>query len=96
MTAVYDYEWYLGYVIEKEQNLKEAKVTFLEPKGPSRSLNYPTQVDILTVSFVDILTSAEVLISNEKFYNIIQEEQVKASKMLKMRHKSETLGIVSD
>jgi hypothetical protein len=74
-------------VIEKEYNLKQAKVTFLESKGPSRSFNYPTQVDILMVPFVDILTSAEVSISNEKSYNLIKEEQVKASEMLKMRNK---------
>jgi hypothetical protein len=66
VTAVYAHEWYLGYVIEKEQNLMQANVTFLEPKGPSRS-------------FVDILTPAEVSISNEKSYNLIKEEQVKAS-----------------
>ena len=74
-------------MIEKEQNLMQANVTFLEPKGPSRSFNYPTQVDILMVPFVDILTSAEVSISNEKSYNLIKEEQVKASEMLKMRNK---------
>jgi hypothetical protein len=43
--------------------------------------------DILLVPFVDILTPAEVSISNEKSYNLIKEEQVEASKMLKIRNK---------
>ncbi len=43
--------------------------------------------DILLVPFVDILTPAEVSISNEKTYNLIREEQVEASKMLKIRNK---------
>jgi hypothetical protein len=58
---------------------KQAKVTFLESKGPSRRYKYPTQVVILKVPFVDILIPAEVSISNEKSYNLIKEEQVKAS-----------------
>ncbi len=47
----------------------------------SRSFNYPTQADILTVPFVDILTTVEISTSNGKSYNHIKEEQVKPSKI---------------
>jgi len=87
VTAVYDQEWYLGYVLEKDKDLKHAKLTFLEPKGPSRSFNYPYKADILTVPFADILTSVDATTSNGRSYMLSKEEQVKASEILKIRKK---------
>ncbi len=47
----------------------------------SRSFNYPTQADIRTVPFFDILTTIEISTSNVKSYNLIKEEQVKPGKI---------------
>ena len=40
VTVVYD--WYLGHILEKARETKQAKITFLEPKDPSRSLKVST------------------------------------------------------
>jgi hypothetical protein len=87
VTAVYDQDWYLGYVMEKEKDLKEAKLTFLEPKGPSRSFNYPAKADILTVPFADILTSVEATTTNGRSYILSKAEQDRASNVLNIRNK---------
>jgi hypothetical protein len=87
VTAVYDQDWYLGYVMEKEKDLKEAKLTFLEPKGPSGSFNYPAKADILTVPFADILTSVEATTTNGRSYILSKAEQDRASNLLNIKNK---------
>ena len=64
MTAVYDQDWYLAYVLHKEKDLKQVTLTFLEPKGPARSFNFSTRDDFLTVPYADILTSVDVTTPN--------------------------------
>jgi hypothetical protein len=57
---------YLAYVLEKEKDLKQAKMTIPQPKGPSMLFFYPTRADPLAVTFDDILTSVEATTSNER------------------------------
>ena len=40
VAVTYDKEWYVGYVMEKDNEKKEAKITFMQPKGPARSFTY--------------------------------------------------------
>lgn len=87
VTAVYDQDWYLGYVLEKEKDLKQAKLTFQEPKGPSNSFSYPSKADVFTVPFVDILTSVEVTTSNGRSDILSKVEKDKTSEMFKIRNK---------
>ena len=41
-VTVVVYDWYLGHILEKARETKQAKITFLEPKDPSRSLKVST------------------------------------------------------
>jgi len=53
-TAVYDCDWWLAYVTETMPESSEVEVSFLEPRGPSRSFKYPTLPDILVISSEDV------------------------------------------
>lgn len=55
VTTVYDKTWWLGYVLEKDEEHDEVKITFLHPCGPASSFSYPRHADVLWVSVVDIL-----------------------------------------
>jgi hypothetical protein len=55
VTVAYDGRWWLSYVLDKNENLDEVKVTFLHPCGPSPSFCYPRKPDILWVSITDVL-----------------------------------------
>jgi hypothetical protein len=50
VTTVYYKNWWLGYILEKNEELDEVKVTFLHPWGPATSFSYPTHTDVLWVS----------------------------------------------
>ncbi|GBM67255.1 hypothetical protein AVEN_213590-1 [Araneus ventricosus] len=56
VTAVYEGNWWLGYVLQKNEELDEVKITFLHPFGSSASFSYPRNTDVLWVSIVDVLT----------------------------------------
>ncbi|CAH0558681.1 unnamed protein product [Brassicogethes aeneus] len=55
VTTVYGKNWWLGYVLEKDEEHDEVKITFLHPCGPASSLSYPRHADVLWLSVVDIL-----------------------------------------
>lgn len=60
VTAVYEGNWWLGYVLQKNEELDEVQITFLHPSGPSTSFSYPRNADVLWVSVVDVLTKVPV------------------------------------
>lgn len=55
VTVAYDKRWWLAYVMERNEDLDEVKVTFLHPCGPSPSFCYPRKPDVLWVSITDVL-----------------------------------------
>ena len=82
VTVHYDDSWWLGHVLEKDLSKKEVKVSFLEPKGPSRSFVYPTRPDELTVPFCDILTRVQVSTQTGRTYALMESEQTLANNAL--------------
>ena len=85
VITVYDQNWYLRYVLENDKVAKEAKITFLKPKGPSSSFSYPTDPETLTVPYVDILASVEVTTPTGRMYIVGNKDQDKASFLLKKK-----------
>ena len=82
VTVTYERDWWLGYVLDRNTDLRQATIKFLQPKGPSGSFTYPSRPDILIVPFVDVLTSVEVTTTNARKYSFPKREQEKASKVL--------------
>jgi hypothetical protein len=74
-------EWYAGYVMEKDNVKKEAKITFLQPKGPARSFTFSSKEDILIVPYSDILMILSVETSSGRFYKVKKAEQDTATKL---------------
>jgi hypothetical protein len=76
VTVNYDGDLWLVYVVERDTDLRQATVTFLQPKGPAGSFTYPSRPDILTVPFVDILlTTVNVTTTNARSYFLAKKEQ---------------------
>lgn len=55
VTVAYDGKWWLAYIMDRNEDLDEVKVTFLHPCGPSPSFHYPRKPDVLWVSITDVL-----------------------------------------
>lgn len=74
VTTVYDKKWWLGYVLEKNEELDEVKITFLHPSGPATSFSYPRQADVLWVSVVDILKNVNPVTPTGRTYVLGQSD----------------------
>ena len=61
---------------------KEVEVSFFYPKGPTKSLNYPPDDDILVMSDQDILTIVNPSTATTRVYTLTQEEMDLASASL--------------
>ena len=53
IATVYDHVWWLAYVTKTMPDSGEVEVSFLMPRGPSRSFHYSTHADILVISSSD-------------------------------------------
>ena len=54
VTCVYDKEWWVGFVLQVDEDSEQVNVSFLHPHGPSRSFKYPAKPDILNISDRDV------------------------------------------
>lgn len=87
VTVNYDGDLWLVYIVERDTDLRQATVTFLQPKGPAGSFTYPSRPDILTVPFVDILlTTVNVTTTNARSYFVAKKEQDKTTKALQQKN----------
>ena len=55
ITIIYENNWWLAYVLAKEESIDEVKVSFLHPAGPSTPFTYPRKADILWLSVTHVL-----------------------------------------
>ena len=85
VAVTYDKEWYVGYVMEKDNEKKEAKITFMQPKGPARSFTYPSREDILVVAYTDILRAVNVETVSGRVYKVNKSEQDDATRLNKSK-----------
>ena len=58
--AVHDRSWYIGHVVEGDQENGDVQVNFLHPEGPAVSYHYPKYPDICWIPYKDILCSIDV------------------------------------
>jgi len=74
ITAVYDHMWWLAYVTKTMPDSGEVEVSFLVPRGPSRSFHYPTRADILVISTEDVLTVVNPTTATGQAYVLTKAE----------------------
>ena len=55
VTCVYNKNWWLAYVLDKDAENSEVKVTLLHPQGPAHSYKYPNVPDVLVIPSSSIL-----------------------------------------
>ena len=74
VTTVYDKHWWLGCVIEVNEDENKVNVNLLIPHGPSQSFKYPVKERIVVVPIEDILTKVDPRASFGRTYTISREE----------------------
>lgn len=82
ITAAYDKHWWLAYILDKDEELDELKVTFLHPHGPSSSFSYPSKPDVLWVPLMDVLCSVEPLTPTGRTYVLTKKDILKSNNSL--------------
>ena len=82
VTVRYDQEWWLACVLNTLPDTDEVKVTFLHPKGPSPSFNYPSTPDILTVPYSNILNIVDPLTETGRSYKLEDKVMEEATSIL--------------
>lgn len=80
VTAVYKANWWLGYILQKNEELDEVKITFLHPSGPSTSFSYPRDTDVLWVSVVDVLTKVNPVTPTGRSYVLPESDVCQTNK----------------
>ena len=74
VTAIYDGAWWVACVTGSDPEMQEVTLSFLHPRGPSRSFLYPHRADILTVHISDIMTFVESTTYTGRAYTFTDNE----------------------
>lgn len=83
ITCLYDKEWWLGCVINTEN--EDIKISFLEPHGPAPFFKYPMVPDILLVNKTDVLTKVDPTKQTGRVYHLTEFESTQATKKLQSK-----------
>lgn len=75
VTVVYEGNWWLGYVLQKNKELDEVKITFLHPSGPSKSFKYPRNANVLWVSVVNVIRKVNPVTPTRRNY-VLQKKDL--------------------
>jgi len=78
-VVLYDKDWWLGYVTDKNTEETTVKINFWTPKGPSPSFTYSERPDILNVPYCDILSAVSATPKIGRTYTLEEAEQRKAT-----------------
>ena len=82
VTAIYDGAWWVACVTGTNPEMQEVTLSFLHPRGPSRSFLYPHKTDILTEHISVILTFVEPTTYPERTYTLTDNEMDRATQAL--------------
>lgn len=88
VTAIYDDKWWLAYVMAKNEEDDEVKLTFLHPAGPAPSFTFPRKPDILWLCVSSILCKVNPVTQTGRVYKIQYEEEKKTHEALEI-HRSQ-------
>ncbi len=59
IAFIRDGQWWLGCIVDYDEECDEARVNVLHPHGPAHSFQYPANQDIVKISRYDILTKID-------------------------------------
>ena len=82
VTAIYDSAWWVACVTGTDPEMQEVTLSFLHPRGPSRSFVYSHKADKLTVHISDILTFVEPTTYTGRTYTLTDNEMNRATQAL--------------
>jgi len=85
VIVLYDNVWWIAYILEKDAEKSMVCVSFLHPKGPSKSFYFPENGDVLRVPKDNILTKVNPTTTTGRFYVLTTDEANCASESLKVR-----------
>ena len=85
ITCIYENKWWMACVLEKYENNREVKVSFLHPPGPHKSFTYPTKPDILRIASEDVLIKVDPLTETGRIYSLTDEENYLSSRELRRK-----------
>ena len=54
VSCIYDGKWWLGNVVDKNEEFEDVKVQFMHPSGPATSFAWPTREDICWVPLAHV------------------------------------------
>lgn len=74
VTCVYDKEWWVGCVLQVDEDSEQVSVSFLHPHGPSRSFKYPARPDVFNIALRDVLTRVDPRTARGRTYTLTQKE----------------------
>ena len=74
--------WWAAYATGTDPEMQEVSLSFLHPRGPSRSFYYPQKADILTVNISDILNFVEPTTYTGRTYALTDNEMDSATQAL--------------
>ena len=81
VTVVYDKKWWIAYVLEKNEELDEAKLTFLHPAGPFNSFFYANELDMLWLPLTDVLCKVHPVTPTGRQYILSQSDTLKVNEV---------------
>ena len=82
VTTIYDGAWWVACVTGTNPEMQEVTLSFLHPRGPSRSFLYPHKADILAVHISVILTFVEPTTYPGRTYTLTDNEMDRATQAL--------------
>ena len=78
VIVVYNEAWYLGYILEKNEEESILHISFLEPSGPAPSYKYPQREDRLWCDASQVLSCVNPTTPTGRTYNLSEEDNTKA------------------
>jgi len=82
VTAKYNGSWWLACVTKTMQDTEEVELSFLHPHGPAKSFKYPSDGDVLVMTYHDVLTVVNPSTTTGRAYTLTQAEMEAASAKL--------------
>lgn len=88
VISIYNERWWLSYVLEKNEEVNEVKVTFLHPPGPSPSFSFPSTPDVLCIPYSDIIykTNPITPTGRGRAYTLPVDEKKKIAQIVRLRN----------
>ena len=80
VTVAYEEDWWIGCVLNVDEDSGNIKIELLCPRGPSQSFKYPLERNTVVVPYVDILTKVDPRTVTGHTYTISKQSKIATNK----------------